>query len=361
MKTIKTIKTMKTMKTLRYLSLSVIIILSGCSKDNPDPIFSGKYENGYFITNEGNYNSADGSISFVNEDGIVENDVFVSNNSVTALGDVVQSMSIIEDYAYIVVNNSNKIEVVTADSMKYVSTIDVDFPRYIKQVSDDKAYITTWGDGFGKDVKILDLNTNTITGSIECGSGPDAIQVSNEFAYVCNIGGWSTGNTISVIDINSDIVVSTIEVEEKPNSIKSDANGNVWVLTKGTTEYDENWNTVPISPGSLVKISNNSIENKLFFPLGYFPKNLIIDDSGYNLYYSCAGAVYSFNINSSSLSELPIINKEFYGLGFNGNYIYGAYASSFTESGWSYRYTSDGLVIDSVNVGIAPNGYCFTN
>ena len=85
---------------LILLTLTSFLIISGCSKNNPDPILNGKYENGYFITNEGNFADANGSISFVSEDGVVENDVFISNNSVSALGSVVQSMSIIGDYAY---------------------------------------------------------------------------------------------------------------------------------------------------------------------------------------------------------------------------------------------------------------------
>ena len=115
-KTIKTIKTIKKMKTIKKIStiqlflLSIIIILSGCSKDNPDPTINGNYENGYFITNEGNFGSANGSISYVDEYGSATNDVFLSNNSFP-LGDVVQSMSIINKNAYIVVNNSSKIEV----------------------------------------------------------------------------------------------------------------------------------------------------------------------------------------------------------------------------------------------------------
>ena len=40
------------------------------------------------------------------------------------LGDVVQSMNIINNQAYIVVNNFSKIEVASIDSLKYVTTID---------------------------------------------------------------------------------------------------------------------------------------------------------------------------------------------------------------------------------------------
>tara|TARA_B100000767_G_scaffold149011_1_gene140339 strand:+ start:68 stop:1174 length:1107 start_codon:yes stop_codon:yes gene_type:complete len=364
MKTIKKMKKMKKMKTMKTMNIFktlilTSVILTSCTKDNLDSTnYDGLYNDGYFVTNEGNFNTGNGSISFVDEYGVVENDVFASNNSFV-LGDVVQSMTIINDNAYIVVNNSNKIEIASVDSMNYVGTIEVGFPRYIKQVSDDKAYITSWGTGFGSEVKVLDLNTNTIVNTIICGVGPEAIEVSNGYAYVCNIGGYSVNNTISIIDVSSDMVITTLELSDKPNSVVVDVDENIWVLTKGTTEYDENWNTVAVSPGSLYKINNNVVVQEFTFPLGDYASNLVINNSGNVLYYSCAGAVFSLEVNSSELNIDPIINKSFYGLGFNDNYIYGASAPSFTQSGLSYRYTTNGIVVDSVNVGIGPNGYCF--
>ena len=118
---------------------------------------------GYFIINEGNYGVGNGSISYVSEEGSVVHDIFYSNN-LFQLGDVVQSMKIINDFAYIVVNNSSKIEVATADSILYVSTIPLSSPRYIAQVSEDKAYVTDWGIN---GVQVIDLNTNTVTSSIQ--------------------------------------------------------------------------------------------------------------------------------------------------------------------------------------------------
>ena len=95
-------------KNLRKIGMFAlaITVLSSCKKDNIDDIYvAGNYEDGYFVTNEGNFGTGNGSISFVDEYGAVENNVFASINSF-ALGDVVQSMNIINDNAYIVVNNS---------------------------------------------------------------------------------------------------------------------------------------------------------------------------------------------------------------------------------------------------------------
>ena len=32
---------------------------------------------------------------------------------------------------------------------------------------------------------------------------------------------------------------------------------------------------------------------------------------------------------------------------------------NYVQNGWSFKYSSNGELIDSVNVGIIPGGYCF--
>ena len=348
-------------KNLRKIGMFAlaITVLASCKKDNIDDIYvAGNYEDGYFVTNEGNFGTGNGSISFVDEYGAVENDVFASINSF-ALGDVVQSMNIINDNAYILVNGSSKIEVASVDSMYSVATIDAVSPRYIAKVNDNKAYVTDWGIN---GVQVIDLLTNTISSTIACGTGPEGITVANGFAYVCNLGGFGLDNTVSVIDIETDIVVSTLEVGDRPNSAVVDANGAVWVLTGGFTEYDADWNVVSETAGNLVKIVGNTIEATYAFAVGNHPQDLVIDDAGTTLYYSDGSwskAVYAFDITDTELSTTALINKSFYGLGVHGGYVYGTDAVDFTQSGWSYKYTTEGTIIDSVQVGIIPGGYCF--
>ncbi len=186
-----------------------ITVMASCKKDqvidNGGVVVPGEYENGYFVTNEGNFGTGNGSISFVTDEGTVENAVFESVNSFV-LGDVVQSMNIIGANAYVLVNGSAKIEVATIADMKSVATIDVVSPRFIAKVSDTKAYVTDWGIN---GVQVIDLATNTVTSTISCGTGPEGIAVSNGFAYVCNVGAWGLDNTVSVIDIATHAVVST--------------------------------------------------------------------------------------------------------------------------------------------------------
>ena len=348
-------------KNLRKIGMFAlaITVLASCKKDNIDDIYvAGNYEDGYFVTNEGNFGTGNGSISFVDEYGAVENDVFASINSF-ALGDVVQSMNIINDNAYILVNGSSKIEVASVDSMYSVATIDAVSPRYIAKVNDNKAYVTDWGIN---GVQVIDLLTNTISSTIACGTGPEGITVANGFAYVCNLGGFGLDNTVSVIDIETDIVVSTLEVGDRPNSAVVDANGAVWVLTGGFTEYDADWNVVSETAGNLVKIVGNTIEATYAFAVGNHPQDLVIDDAGTTLYYSDGSwskAVYAFDVNDIALPTTALINKSFYGLGVHGGYVYGTDAVDFTQSGWSYKYTTEGTIIDSVQVGIIPGGYCF--
>ncbi len=358
MKTIKTMKTMKTINPQKLLLLALIIIISGCSKNNPDPILNGKYENGYFITNEGNFGTANGSISYVDEYGVVENDVFASNNSFF-LGDVVQSMSIINDRAYIMVNNSSKIVVASVDSMNYITTIDVSSPRYMLKVSNNKAYVADWGIN---GIQVLDLLSNTITSTILCGSGPEAIVESNGYAYVCNKGGFGFDNTVSIINTSTDLLESTLIVGDKPNSAIVDFNGDVWILCGGNTEYDENWNVVSETAGSLVKIVNNNIEETYMFEVGDHPQNLVINDARTDLYFSNGSwskSVYSMKISDTQLPDIPLINRSFYALGFNDGFIYGTDPVDYSQQGWSYRYMANGTIVDSIQVGVIPGGYCF--
>ena len=317
-----------------------------------------------YITNEGNFGTGNGSLSIYDKTtNLVSNDVFSSNNGGALLGDVVQSMECINGSGYICVNNSSTIQVIDENHL-YVAAIQVSQPRYLKQVNTSKAYASDWGIN---GIQVIDLLSNTVSSTINCGTGPEGIAVSNGFAYVCNVGGWGLDSTVTVINTNTDAVETTLTVGDKPNSAVVDINGNVWILTGGFTEYDANWNVISETPGVLAMIntSTNTIESSLVFPIGNHPEDLVINGAGNKLYYSDGSwskAVYEFGINDVDLSTTPIIDRSFYGLGYDpvSNEIYGSDAVDFTQQGWVYRYATSGAVIDSFQVGIIPGSFAFS-
>ena len=102
---------------LKTLFLSVLSILAVSCLKLPDPVIVDVEESylsgpGVFILNEGNFKSGNGSLSFFSYDSSkLYNNTFLSINQ-RPLGDVPYSMNIGGSRAYIVVNNSGKIEVV---------------------------------------------------------------------------------------------------------------------------------------------------------------------------------------------------------------------------------------------------------
>ena len=328
------------------------------------PIIGFAQSSSVYITNEGNFGTGNSSLSIYDKTtNSVSNDVYSSNNGGALMGDVAQSMELINGNGYICVNNSSTIQVIDENHI-YVTAIQVYQPRYLKQVNTFKAYASDWGIN---GIQVIDLLSNTVSSTIDCGTGPEGIAVSNGFAYVCNVGGWGLDSTVTVINTNTDAVETTLTVGDKPNSAVVDVNGNVWVLTGGFTEYDANWNVISETPGVLAMIntSTNTIESSLVFPIGNHPEDLVINGAGNKLYYSDGSwskAVYEFGINDINLSTTPIIDRSFYGLGYDpiSNEIYGSDAVDFVQQGWVYRYATTGLVVDSFQVGIIPGSFAFS-
>ena len=228
MKTIETMKTMKTMKFLLIASIAFTIV--SCSDDANDPIYD-TFENGLFVVNEGNFGTSNASISFIDKNDITYNKIYENRNDLPL--DQAQSITIIDEKAYIVVSNSNKVVVANSKDMEHITEIseNINTPRYITQVSEGKAYLSEWGTDV---IHVIDLNNYEIIKSISVGQDPEEIVVSNGFAYVCNSGNsfGSIDNTVSVIDISNDEVVNTLVLNDKPTSASVDGLGNIWVICK---------------------------------------------------------------------------------------------------------------------------------
>lgn len=346
----------------KHLLISILaIIIFACSKDE-DATPTGKYSSGVFISNEGQFQTGTGTVSFFNrETKTVENDIFQTVNN-RPLGNILQSLEIHNDKAYLVVNNAKKVEVVQAWDFKEVGTIQgLEMPRHFVGIDDKKGYVSQWGiGGIDGSVKVIDLQTNTIIKTMAVGKGAEKmLKVDNKVYVSCN-GGFASDNRVFVIDTQKDEVSATINTPDSPNGLVLDASNKIWVSCSGRSQ----WNgmaSVTVSPAQLIRLNpaTNQIEQSFAFErhgLG----NLVINSGKNLLFYSQNGRVFSQNINAG-INTNPLISRSFYGLGYDTNtdMLYAAVGGNFSSNSKFIRFNVSGVAIDSMNVGVAPNGFYF--
>jgi len=113
---------MQKIKRLIWVAGSLLVMQS-CTWENPLFNNNSGYEHGIFVTNEGAFGNSNGSVSYVGKDSATAvNHLFEMVNG-RPLGDVVQSMTVANDKGFIVVNNSQKVEVVDIKTFQSIGVI----------------------------------------------------------------------------------------------------------------------------------------------------------------------------------------------------------------------------------------------
>ncbi len=338
----------------RKILLSTLIsgiILISCEKDpnSPDSDVDVKHY-GAFIINEGGFNKNNGSLSFYSpDDRQVQNEVFKRINDNEQLGDIVQSMTVIDSLGFIIVNNSNKIEVIDMDTWKKMKTINMPpnaSPRYLVDGNNGKAYVTNL---YGNSVSVIDLSNIEITASIAVGANPEEIVVSGNMAYVANSGGGD-GKTVSAINLQIDQVVNTITVGDNPVFIRKDEDGILHVLCWGSWNKGTKGGIYAIDPNTDTIIDSLITEG--------FSSKLCIgpDDMGY---FINNGNIMSFSTATYEvLNDSLIMGGSFYGISYEpvSGQIYALDAKDYIQNGSLIIYDKMGSHFGSYDVGISP-GY----
>lgn len=355
----------------KHIPLVIAILFStlfiSCNESDLEPEIINDSAEGFFIVNEGAWGNGNASLSFLDlTNNTISNDIYYNANDQKDLGDQAQSMTIYQSKGYIVVQNSGKIEVISADSLKSIATIteEIESPRYFVGYSNSKGYVSDWGDGFSGSVKVIDLGDYSVTKTIPVGMGPNRMLVDGDQLYVVNAGGFGRDNKLVIIDTNTDEVIQNIEIADNPNSLQQDAEDNLWVLASGHTAFDESFNVVAAEStnGSLTKISSDgTIQFKLAFSDLLSPNHLSINNEGTSLYYLYNSAIYEMSTDATELPNTALVDKNYYGLAINptnGNII-GCEAPDFSTSGNIDLYDTNGTLLSTYKVGIAPNGCAF--
>jgi YVTN family beta-propeller protein len=346
-------------KFLTYLALATTLMVGcdGCKE--PEEIQD--YGVGVLIVNEGSFGNSNGSITW-NNGSKTENNIFENVNG-AALGDVIMDVDQANGRTYIVSNNTQKVVVVKSNTFEYETAITgFNYPRHFLKISDTEAVVSD-GSGFGT-LRWIDLNVNAVSSTTAVGEGPEEMILIGGSVFVCNSGGWSVDNTVSVVDVNTKQVTNTIAVESRPVEIATDANGVIWVLCSGETQYDVNWNVIGHTQAALVKIDPVTLATTTFTigVLGDHPEHMAIDILNNRIYIANQN-VMIFDLLTYGISNESFVSGQANGIAVdpsNGN-VWVCGPTDFVSSSQIRVYNSEGNSVKNFTAGIASRKIVFLN
>ena len=339
--------------------------LFSCTDDDNGGNPLGDYDNGVLILNQGGFGNGNASVSYLSEDmNTFQNNIFSLVNPSIILGDTAQDICFYNDLAYIVLNASNKIEVVNRYTMVHIATISTGLsnPRYIA-FANGKGYVTNWGNGTNANddfIAVLNLSNNSVASTISVAEGPEKIIEEDNKLYVAHSGGFNYGNTISVINTSTNTVATTITVGDVPNSLEEE-NGILYVLCGGKSA----WSGAE-SAGKLVKInlSTNTVSSSIdFAETTDHPSNLVIENN--RLFYTLDSDIFRMNLSATTLPTEALFSTTaqgvygVYSFAVENNKIYVGDALDYSSNGKVYVYSLTGALLSSKTVGVIPAGFYF--
>lgn len=214
-----------------------------------DTIFPGSNYRGMYLVNEGNMGSNKCSLDYLDYiNGYYVRNLYAERNPtvVMELGDVGNDVQVYGNKLYVVVNCSNKVEVLNARTGKRIGQVDIPNCRYVRFYR-GYAYVSSYvgpvqlnnPNAVNGAVYKVDTTSLEQMGRVSVGYQPEEMEVLGQYLYVANSGGYRAPDydkTVSVIELESFKQVRQIPVGINLHRIKADAYGKLWVSSRGNYE-----------------------------------------------------------------------------------------------------------------------------
>lgn len=343
---------------LSGIFLAVLILLSSCEKP---PIVPVEYphivhtNSILYVLNEGNFQWGNASIDMYDyATGVLIDNAFEKKNN-RSLGDVLQSLTRWGNTGYLVINNSQKIEVVDLPTMQSVASITgFKSPRYIVVQNPQKAYVSEYYNG---GVKQVNLQTNQIEATVNIPGNCEEMLLLDHKLYVT----VANARYVYIINTISNALMDSIPVAFGPNSLCLDANGYLWVLSSGI----KNSNT--IENGALQKIDpllNQVMSSFLVTPQSEHGAIKLCINGKQNTLYWINKSVYKHAISASQLNQTPWIpsfTQSYWAINCDSlmDEVYVGDAIDYNQRSTVNRYTEDGTLRGTFKAGLITTDFYF--
>jgi DNA-binding beta-propeller fold protein YncE len=348
----------------------------------PEEMTSDSRIYGMYLVNEGNMGSNKCSLDYLDyANGYYARNFYAERNPnvVMELGDVGNDIAIYGSKLYVVVNCSNKVEVMNAWTGKRIGQIDIPNCRYIRFYR-GYAYVSSYVGPVqlnnpdavqGAVYKIDTLSLHSVA-KVTVGYQPDELEVLGEYLYVANSGGYMApnyDNTVSVIELEGFKQVEKIPVGINLDRIKSDKYGKLWVTSRGdyqtihsnfyVMEKKNGRNEMHVTDTLNVPCSNFCIQGDSLYYYStewnnYAQKNTVT--------YGIIDIRTKKVISNSFITDGTESNIEIpYGIAIHPETgdIYVTDAKNYVSSGVLHCYSKEGKLKWSVRTGDIPAHMCF--
>jgi hypothetical protein len=348
------------MKLIYYISLFLSVFATSCSKKKTNEEIDNTKRK-VLVLNEGNFMFGNAEMSVYHPiSKELVNGVFEKVNDFK-LGDVAQSMLLFDSLLFVAVNNSSKVDVLHASSLKHIYSINISgsSPRYCyADASYQKLYITEL---YANKIHIVNLNNFQVIGSITTQGWTESIAAKGNFIYTIQRRkpGGQKAASILKIDRASSTISNTVPLPADPSNFGFDYLNNIWAMHGSDTAQG-------VSAAQLHQIDLNSfsIIKTVSFPQNMRPSNFRLHPDGQSCFYTIGKQVFQWNLSNTDLPTSPLFVSEaalIYNLDIDpySRDIYLSDAIDYVQPSKIYRYDESGKLIHSFTAGVISNEFCF--
>lgn len=345
------------MKKHSYFFLSLLMAFVVACTPETDTSSLGKYSNGIFIRNEGNFTDADGEISFYDLDSNkVFNRVYERENGQVYSG-ILQKIRVLGNTT-VLVDNLGKIETVQTNAFtRLASNEEFTNPRDALLV-DAHLVVADWGpydanyNNPSSFLAFLDPSSLAISKQLAIGSRPENMLLVNGDVWVATLAEPSL-SIVSPVDFE----IEKIVLDAAPANLSVDASGMVWVISSSGVLWK-------IDPQSKTIVSTISLEYLApKSPNGSFVFNesgdkLYFMTSEYDEFFAVSNQVYALSITQAQPSpQLIAEGANWAGLFVADEVLYIADNNNYQGNGFVHLYTLEGEKIKSFECGRVTGGF----
>jgi len=343
-----------------FIAIAFTTALASCHKDKvvtPSDTPTAQRA-GIYVLNQGGFGDNNSTLSYYSySTKILTSDLFSSANGGAKLGDVGNDLGIYGSKMYIIVNNSNKVDIVNAHTGVLIKSDSLYQCRSVVFYKND-AFITS----YNGTVAVMDTSSLTINSSITVGADPEQMAIVGSKLYVANSGGLNFGSpdsTVSVVDLTTMKQIKLITVIADPTSVTADTLGHVYVLSFG--------NFSNIAAG--MTVINDATDAVVSQPTVSLGNNIpLYQQHGFIYYPTSTNAIATYNAKTQSAGSANFIT--------DGTTIISPYAISgdpntgeifvtdavdYNSNGVLYAFDKTGKKEYQLTVGVNPGKIALLN